>query len=1005
MNDVVTSRIGGGAAAREERPHHASLGAGLEAAETCRSRGDERAALQILSELRTDFPDHSVPLLRAAAILSQARRFDEAEALLAEGAARFPGDAGFAIESAWLAHRRGDFAAAMAAFARVREMLPNHPAGFTGAALALRERGELEAAEALLRDAIERFPAEAGPRIDHAWIAHVRRDWPEAARRWEQVRERHDSHSVGYSAGAVALREAGRVDEAAALLGTAVARFPAEPNPAIEQAWLAHHRRDWQTAIGQWEAVRRRFPQLVAGHVGGAQALREAGRLDEAEMLLAAGIEAFPGDAGLRIEHAATAARRGDWAEAARRWDEVRARFPDHPASYTGAAQALRAERRFAEADAILHEALDRFPRDPAVRSEYGWLAQTAGDWPEATRRWQAMREQHPEHVAGYTAGAISLREQRRFDEADALLTQAVTRFPGERTAIVEYAWLAQARRDWPEAVRRWEEVRRRYPELPEGFLRGAQALATLWQHDSAEKLLDEGMARFPHEAAIATEYAWSAFHRHEFDDAVQRFAALRERFPDTLAGYTGGAMALRNLFRLGEAEAILVEAQRRFPDEPRVLLEHAQIPMFHPLRRERDPEEALRRLAELRARFPDFEDGYVVAIRYLRDAGRTEEADGQAGAALERLPNSSALALEYGNSARDRGDWAEAIRRYEAARSRFPDQPGGAIGLAASLSMAGRHQEAERIIEETIERFPNTPAAFNEFAWLAARRDDWDAALARWTEAQRRFPDDQDFAHRLFEARLRLAETSALAATEPPPEAPDQADPRAAMRDAVMQFESLGGTALGCEFGMFQREFGAEPLGLLRWADMPYEGIVCCLENRFDGVGSEEHTELFVNRENSRPEYCTLDRRGFMFMRAFIYEDEMPYERMWKQAQRRLGYLRDKLIGDLESGSKIFVYRVTARNLEPGELARLHAAMRRYGDNMLLYVRYEDAAHPNGTVELAAPGLMVGYIDRFKISPEGQLSANPPSASWLAICNRAHALWQEQASNRAAAA
>ena len=250
MNDVVTSRIGDEAAAREEWPHHASLGAGLEAAETCRSRGDERAALQILGELRIDFPDNPVPLLRAAAILSQARRFDEAETLLAEGATRFPADAGFAIESAWLAHRRGDFTAAMAAFARVREMLPNHPAGFTGAALAFRERGEFFAAEVLLREAMERFPTEAGPRIDHAWIAHVRRDWPEAARRWEQVRERHDNHPVGYCAGAVALREAGRIEEAAALLGTAIGRFPAEPNPAIEQAWLAHHRRDWQTAIG-----------------------------------------------------------------------------------------------------------------------------------------------------------------------------------------------------------------------------------------------------------------------------------------------------------------------------------------------------------------------------------------------------------------------------------------------------------------------------------------------------------------------------------------------------------------------------------------------------------------------------------------------------------------------------------------------------------------------------------------------------------------------------------
>jgi hypothetical protein len=61
----------------------------------------------------------------------------------------------------------------------------------------------------------------------------------------------------------------------------------------------------------------------------------------------------------------------------------------------------------------------------------------------------------------------------------------------------------------------------------------------------------------------------------------------------------------------------------------------------------------------------------------------------------------------------------------------------------------------------------------------------------------------------------------------------------------------------------------------------------------------------------------------------------------------------------------------------------------------MLIYVRLEDAEHPNGTVEIAAPGLMIGYMDRFKMSPDGQLSASPPSASWMTICTRAHALWQ----------
>src|SRR5436309_528289 len=40
-------------------------------------------------------------------------------------------------------------------------------------------------------------------------------------------------------------------------------------------------------------------------------------------------------------------------------------------------------------------------------------------------------------------------------------------------------------------------------------------------------------------------------------------------------------------------------------------------------------------------------------------------------------------------------------------------------------------------------------------------------------------------------------------------------------LQNLALQFESLGGTGHGCEFGVFQRSLGVEPLGLLRWADL----------------------------------------------------------------------------------------------------------------------------------------------------------------------------------------
>jgi hypothetical protein len=126
--------------------------------------------------------------------------------------------------------------------------------------------------------------------------------------------------------------------------------------------------------------------------------------------------------------------------------------------------------------------------------------------------------------------------------------------------------------------------------------------------------------------------------------------------------------------------------------------------------------------------------------------------------------------------------------------------------------------------------------------------------------------------------------------------------------------------------------------------------------------------------------------------MRTFVAADATSEEQMREQVCRRLQFLRDKLIGDLRASAKIFVFKVIERNLTDQEIGRLHAAMRRYGDNTLLYVRYQDEEHPNGIVEVAADGLMIGYIDRFAHSKTDE-NLGPATQSWVALCKAAHAL------------
>jgi tetratricopeptide (TPR) repeat protein len=836
------------------------------------------------------------------------------------------------------------------------------------AASILREIGQPQEADAVL-DAADRLGPE-----------------PEAMLPPEMA---HDPAAAIQAARAA--RDAGRLADAAALLAAARAAFPQDDEVVIESGWLAHIARDWTQAAEHWRQVRLRTPWHLVGYLNGCAAARETGDYETAEALLTAAADRFPDHPEVALERAWLAQHAGDWATAERRWDELRARFPDQPASYTGAARALRERGHFDDADALLRLAQDRFPDVEGIAAEYGWLAHLRQDWPLAAARWQALRARFPDAPVGYTCGAIALREQHDIAGAEALLRDAIRRWPEDASVWQEHAWLAAAQRDWPEAAARWAQVRERFPDRPEAYLREAIALAETWDYAAAEARLDDAMQRFPHASDLALEHARLALAQGRLDSAAARYAALVARFPALPDAHLGLGLALRNQFRLAEATAALETGQQAAPHEPRLWLEHALLPVFPPLARDRDPALALGRLAEMRDRFPDVAGGYLAAIRLLRDQDRAAEAEAIAARGVAQLPAQPDLALEHAALALTRGDLPTAIERYQALCRRFPNEVGALIGAAHAVAADGRAAEAEALLEQARDRFPHVPAAYIAYAEIATQREDWPEALARWTAGQRRFPDDNAFAQRAFDVRLLMTGGEAAADTAALDGADDAgSDPRAELRELVMRFESLGGRGIGCEFGMFQREFGAEPLGLLRWADMPYEGIIQVLESRFEGVGDPANTEVFVNEENERREYCTRDLRGFMFMRAFVYADEMPMERMRKQAFRRLAFLKDKLIADLQAGGKIFIWRTTERNLSDPEIARLHAAVRAYGDNVLLYVRLQDETHLNGLVEQVAPGLLIGYIDRFKLSPDGVLSSSPASASWLGICRAA---------------
>jgi len=204
-------------------------------------------------------------------------------------------------------------------------------------------------------------------------------------------------------------------------------------------------------------------------------------------------------------------------------------------------------------------------------------------------------------------------------------------------------------------------------------------------------------------------------------------------------------------------------------------------------------------------------------------------------------------------------------------------------------------------------------------------------------------------------------------------------------LAELVIEFESLGEN---CEFGLAQRRADAEPLGLLRFASIFQRNLIDGLEQRFDGLGAAEDVDPRLEGEGRR-EFMIYERKYGLVYHTFVFEGDRDLWLLREQETARLTFLRRKLMEDLEGGEKIFVYkRNTPVSVE--EVLPIVVAVNQYGRNTLLWVVPAEPGRASGTVEVAGPGLLKGYIDRF--APD-ENALDLSFEGWMELCANAFVL------------
>jgi capsular polysaccharide biosynthesis protein len=274
--------------------------------------------------------------------------------------------------------------------------------------------------------------------------------------------------------------------------------------------------------------------------------------------------------------------------------------------------------------------------------------------------------------------------------------------------------------------------------------------------------------------------------------------------------------------------------------------------------------------------------------------------------------------------------------------------------------------------------------ASFNRLA-QAAGVDYWGDVFesdARSTVALDWTVEESLFARRMAEISRRLA----LRSPGDPATARREVENATAGKpidELVVAFESLGDN---CEFGLVQRWAGAEPLGLLRFAGITLDRLLQGLKEEFSGVGTADTLEIYLAGEAPR-EYMVHETSLDIKYHTNITEAQIGPEELRQREARRLGFLRRKMLADLASGEKIWVWReMTAADAE--RLRPLVKLLRRFGPNTLLWVVAADEGHAPGTLERLDEGFLKGYVERLAayadatdISPE----------SWYVMLEKAY--------------
>jgi hypothetical protein len=181
---------------------------------------------------------------------------------------------------------------------------------------------------------------------------------------------------------------------------------------------------------------------------------------------------------------------------------------------------------------------------------------------------------------------------------------------------------------------------------------------------------------------------------------------------------------------------------------------------------------------------------------------------------------------------------------------------------------------------------------------------------------------------------------------------------------EIISLYEGFGN---GCVIPSVQKLYGDQRPGLLRFASWRQPCLITALQDGFSCIGRSEKYKWAVRLPEDIEWSVIDDNYGIGYLTPYRRHQPPPSEDQFPMLARLLSRMAEKLLDQIATGDKIFIFQMwedmAGATAEAAAMA-LWAALRLWGDARILWLVVSDT-HPSGAVERLSNGLVRGYIPR----------------------------------------